>query len=305
MTESVLNALTVDVEDYFQVSAFESTISRNDWGSYTSRVEPNTHKVLNLLSERNITATFFVLGWVAERCPHLVREIAHRGHEVACHGYSHRLIYDQSPEEFRTETLHSKAVLEDQAQQPVVGYRAASYSITERSLWALEILVEAGFRYDSSVFPIRHDRYGMHSAPRHIHTLRMPNGKDLIEFPPTTAEWFGLRIPMAGGGYFRLYPLWFTRWVLKSLNRKSLPFIFYIHPWEFDPDQPRVAAGWVSRFRHYQNLTGCSKRFQSLLGDFRFTTAKKVLSAQDELNDGVSIPVTEVVLEKRPAIQPE
>ena len=274
----IRNALTVDVEDYFHVSAFASSISRNDWDSKTSRVEENTGRLLDLFDQHQVKATFFVLGWVAEREPGLVRDIAARGHEVACHGYSHELVYNQTPEVFREETLRSKAALEEIIQGPVRGYRAASFSITERSRWALDILAEAGFEYDSSIFPIRHDRYGIPDMPGHPCLLETPAGHSLAEFPLSTASLLGLHLPVAGGGYFRLYPYAVTRAGLRQINRRrEQPFIFYLHPWEVDPDQPRVAAGWLSRFRHYNNLDKCEPRLVRLMKDFRFDTAFGVL----------------------------
>jgi polysaccharide deacetylase family protein (PEP-CTERM system associated) len=274
----IRNALTVDVEDYFHVSAFSESINRSDWSNHPLRVERNTHRLLDLFDEHGARATFFVLGWVAKRVNSLVREIASRGHEVACHGYSHQLVYEQSPELFREETLRSKSLLEDIVQLPVRGYRAASYSITARSLWALDILAEAGFEYDSSIFPVRHDRYGMPDAPRFPYQLTTPNGQSLVEFPLSTASFLGYRLPMAGGGYFRLYPYPLTRAGLRQINNKAgKPFIFYLHPWEIDVDQPRIAASWLSRFRHYNNLGKCEARLHKLMSEFQFTTSRDVL----------------------------
>ncbi|MEN8205330.1 MAG: XrtA system polysaccharide deacetylase [Pseudomonadota bacterium] len=278
----IRNALTVDVEDYFHVSAFAESISRSDWNNHTLRVERNTHQLLDLFDEHNVKATFFVLGWVADRVGGLIRELASRGHEVACHGYSHQLVYEQSPDMFREETLRSKALLEDIIQSPVRGYRAASYSITKRSLWALDILAEAGFEYDSSIFPIHHDRYGIPDAPKFPYQLTMPNDQSLVEFPLSTASFLGYRLPMAGGGYFRLYPYSLTRAGLRQINNKAnKPFIFYLHPWEIDADQPRVEAGWLSRFRHYNNLDKCESRLRKLMSEFQFTTTWNVLEDLD------------------------
>ncbi len=274
------NALTVDVEDYFQVAAFARQIDPATWDHIPLRVERNTQRLLDLFAEQGVQATFFVLGWVAERCPGLVRAIAERGHEVACHGYSHQLIYGQTPAVFREETVRAKACLEDQAHRPVLGYRAASYSITQRSLWALDVLAELGFTYDSSIFPIRHDRYGIPGSPRWPYRLTTPNGGSLLEFPPSTLSILSYRLPVAGGGYFRLYPYPFTRFALARLNRsEGQPFIFYLHPWEIDPEQPRIPAGLLSTFRHYTNLSRCEARLLRLLRDFRFTTVREVLEA--------------------------
>ncbi|KAB7622846.1 XrtA system polysaccharide deacetylase [Alkalilimnicola sp. S0819] len=274
------NAMTVDVEDYFHVAAFASRIDPGDWDRYPSRVEANTHRLLALFAERQVRATWFVLGWVARRHPQLVKAIAAGGHEVACHGMSHQLIYRQSVARFRAETLAARKLLEDLSQQPVEGYRAASYSITRRSLWALDVLAEAGFLYDSSIFPVHHDRYGIPGAPRRPHRRSTPGGASLVEFPPATARFGPLCLPCAGGGYFRLYPYSLTRYLLKRCNgQDGQPFMFYLHPWELDPDQPRLPAGRLSRFRHYLNLHRCESRLTALLADFRFTTARRVLEA--------------------------
>ena len=277
---SIQNALTVDVEDYFQVSAFAKSVAPNDWDNFSLRVEQNTHKLLDLFDERQIKATFFVLGWVAERENSLILEIANRGHEVACHGYSHQLVYNQSPDVFRQETIRSKSLLEDIVQRPVRGYRAASYSITRRSLWALDILAEAGFDYDSSIFPVRHDRYGIPDSPEFPYVLDTPEGNKLVEFPLSTAKLMKYKLPIAGGGYFRLYPYWLSRAGLRQINRKEKPFIFYLHPWEVDPEQPRISASRLSRFRHYNNLDKCEDRLRQLTSDFQFTTVEKVLQNQ-------------------------
>jgi polysaccharide deacetylase family protein (PEP-CTERM system associated) len=274
----IRNALTVDVEDYFHVSAFADSIDRSEWDSHPLRVGENTRRLLDLFDRNQLKATFFVLGWVAERAPELIREIAGRGHEIACHGFSHQLVYNQSPEVFRRETVQSKQLLEDIIGAPVRGYRAASYSITERSRWALDILAEAGFVYDSSIFPVRHDRYGMPGTPEHPYSMTTDDGHSLVEFPLSTARVFGCRLPVAGGGYFRLYPYALTRSGLRQINRKGKPFIFYLHPWEIDPDQPRVGAKWLSRFRHYNNISRCETRLKKLLQDFNFDTAYAVLN---------------------------
>lgn len=274
---AIQNALTVDVEDYFHVSAFAKSISRNAWDKHPLRVEKNTHRLLDLFDDAQVKATFFVLGWVADRNRTLVREIAERGHEVASHGYSHQLVYNQSFEVFREETIRSKSLLEDIVQVPVKGYRAASYSITRDSLWALDVLAEAGFEYDSSIFPVRHDRYGIPDAKEEPHLLKTPQGRSIIEFPLSIAKILKYKLPVAGGGYFRLYPYLLTRAGLRQVNSRKLPFIFYLHPWEIDPDQPRIEAGWFSRFRHYNNLEKCESRLQQLMQDFQFGTALQVL----------------------------
>ena len=275
---SVRNALTVDVEDYFHVAALAPSIHRDSWASRESRVVGNTQKLLAIFGQFDVRGTFFVLGWVAEKNPQLVRDIAARGHEIACHGFSHRLVYEQSPEEFYEETLRAKNLLEDITGSAVVGYRAASYSIVRKSLWALDILVELGFAYDSSIFPVHHDRYGIPNAERAPHRMSTPKEKSIVEWPLATARIWGCRLPVAGGGYFRLLPYWFSRWGLASINRRELlPFIFYLHPWEIDPAQPRVSASWLSQFRHYTNLGKCEERLRRLLGEFEFGTARDCL----------------------------
>lgn len=274
----LVNAFTVDVEDYFHVAALSAAISRERWESLPQRVEGNTNRLLDLLDETNTKATFFVLGWVAQRFPELIREVARRGHEVASHGFSHQLVYSQSEQEFRSETLRSKGTLEDLLGAAVIGYRAASYSITKKSLWALDILSEAGFLYDSSIFPVHHDRYGVPDAPRRPHVLQTPAGNSLVEFPPTVVRILGQNVPCSGGGYFRIYPYWLTRTLLRRVNRAARqPFIFYLHPWEIDADQPRFEAGRLSKFRHYTRLDQCEARLERLLSEFRFDTARAVL----------------------------
>ncbi len=272
---TITNALTVDVEDYFHVAALAPNIHRDTWTSRESRVVGNTQRLLAIFEQFDVRGTFFVLGWVAERYPQLVRDIAARGHEIACHGFSHRLVYEQSPKEFYEETLRAKNLLQDITGSAVLGYRAASYSIVRESLWALDILVELGFVYDSSIFPVRHDRYGIPNAERSPHRMSTPTGKSIVEWPLATARILGFRLPVAGGGYFRLLPYWLSSWGLASINRREgRPFIFYLHPWEIDPAQPRVSASWLSRFRHYTNLEKCEDRLGRLLGTFQFGTAR-------------------------------
>lgn len=286
------NALTVDVEDYFHVAAFSKQIDPATWDSFPLRVESNTHRLLDLFAQYNTKATFFVLGWLAERCPNLVREILRQGHEIACHGYSHQLIYTQDPVVFRQETIRAKKCLEDQAQCVVAGYRAASYSITKRSLWALDILAELGFRYDSSIFPIHHDRYGIPNSPRWPYQLKTSSGNKLIEFPPSTLKIGIYALPVGGGGYFRVYPYFLTRFILSYINQsEKQPFIFYLHPWEIDPKQPRIRAGWLSTFRHYANLNSCEKHLCRLLRDFQFTMVHEILNEPDFLSRiGINAP---------------
>lgn len=282
---AIINAMTVDVEDYFQVSAFEKDVRVSDWPNMESRVVRNTEKVLEVFARNSTLATFFVLGWVAERQPELVRRIADAGHEVACHGYSHQLIYNQTPDVFKEETIRAKGLLEEQVQKKILGYRAASYSITKKSEWALDILAEAGFEYDSSIFPVHHDRYGIPDSPKFPYQLTTPKGMSLVEFPLSTAEMLGYKLPIAGGGYFRLYPYFFSKYGLARINTKEQePFIFYLHPWEVDPGQPRIKTNLLSRFRHYNNLDKCEQRLEQLVKDFSFTTVKDVLQAKQLLN---------------------
>lgn len=274
----MLNALTIDVEDYYQVSAFESVIKFEEWNQYESRVEQNTYRILDILDANQTKATFFVLGWIAEQHPKLVQEIQKRGHEVASHGYSHRRVYTQTPEQFRTETRRARYILEDIIGQPIRGYRAASYSITKNSLWALDILQEEGFVYDSSIFPIRHDLYGIPGYPRFCHRLNGYTKQRLVEFPISTLQLMGITIPVAGGGYLRLFPYPFIRWAIRHINsREHQPVIIYLHPWEIDPAQPRIHASLLSRFRHYLNLAKMEDRLRRLLQDFQFGTVSEVL----------------------------
>jgi len=278
------NAFTVDVEDYFQVEGFAKAIDRSSWEGFRTRVGESNSLLLDILARHKVRATFFVLGWVARKHPEIVRQIVASGHELASHGMSHRLIYSQTPEEFRRETRDAKALLEDLGQRPVVGYRAATYSITSRSLWALDVLCEEGFQYDSSIFPMRHDRYGIPDAEPRPHVLTTPGGGRLVEFPISVLRYGGAKIPVAGGGYFRLFPYRFTRWALRKLNSQQQEFVFYVHPWEVDPDQPRVEeASALSRFRHYLNLDRCAERLSRLLGDFEFDTMRSVLARRNLL----------------------
>lgn len=284
MTEQIKNALTIDVEDYFQVAALAEAVKYDDWSKMECRVEANTDRILSLFDKSGVKATFFTLGWVAERSPELVRRISDEGHEVASHGYSHQLIYNQTPDVFREETIRSKAILEDILGKPVTGYRAASYSITNQSRWALDILAEQGFTWDSSIFPVHHDRYGMPGTPRWPHRLITDKGYELAEFPLSTLKFPGYTLPIAGGGYFRLFPYWFSKFGLGSINRQGKPFVFYLHPWEVDPGQPRLNVKWFSRFRHYNNLDQCEVRLTRLLQHFSFTTMSDVLRDQGVLD---------------------
>lgn len=280
-TSSITHAMTVDVEDYYHVAAFAKVIDPAEWDKWPSRVEANTDKLLQLFSDADIKITFFILGWVAERYPELVKRIRAQGHEIASHGYSHQLIYKQTPEVFRSETAKSKQILEDLGQMPVIGYRAASYSITRKSLWALDTLADLGFTWDSSIFPTRHDNYGIPGSPEEPYTIITRSGAQLTEFPLTTAKVLGQAIPAAGGGYFRQYPYVLSRWLFEraSLGQRK-PQIFYLHPWEIDPEQPRVPnASWFSNFRHYTNLQRCMPRLERMISDFKFGTISQSLGS--------------------------
>lgn len=280
----MINALTIDVEDYFQVSAFESVVNFDDWARFESRVEQNTLRLLDILDTHHTTATFFTLAWIAERYPRLLREIIARGHEVGSHGYAHRRVYTQTPSQFQQETRLSKRILEDIVGQHVLGYRAASYSITSQSLWALDVLQEAGFVYDSSIFPIRHDLYGIPGYQRFCHVHLTDSGQSLVEFPISTVRVINANLPVGGGGYFRLFPYCFTRWGIHRLNStEGQPAVVYLHPWEIDPAQPRIPAGRMSRFRHYLHLEKTASRLARLLQDFQFSTMADVLHNQGYL----------------------
>lgn len=319
------NILTIDVEDYYHVSAFESNVKREDWDKYESRVVDNTRRLLAILNSYDVKATFFILGWVAERYPEIVRDIASERHEIASHGYAHRLIYNQSKEAFRKDIIRSKIILEGiirdtknkllkqaniQAERTkafgaktqsskgtllsqhgdssqcyagfqipkVIGYRAPSYSVTKKSLWALDVLVEEGFEYDSSVYPVSHDFGGIPNAERFPYVISCDNGGSLWEFPLSTLRIMRTNIPVAGGGYFRLFPYEFTRWAIKKLNKKGYPAIVYIHPWEIDPSQPRLNGSVISRFRQYNNLDKTEKRLKALLRDFNFVPLRNFLT---------------------------
>ncbi len=274
----MLNALTIDVEDYYQVTAFESSVRVADWERCESRVERNTQVILEGLAGSDTRATFFILGWVAERHPQLVRAIDAAGHEVASHGYAHQRVYTQTPTRFREETRRAKACLEDIIGRSIFGYRAASYSITSASLWALDILQEVGFIYDSSIFPVRHDFYGIPDHPRFCHVLSGDGHAGLVEFPMSTIRLGTFNLPIAGGGYFRLYPYALSRWGIRRLNHvEQQPAVVYLHPWEVDPQQPRLPVRGLSRFRHYVNLKKTLPRLQRLLRDFEFGPMTQVL----------------------------
>lgn len=268
--EQLSNAMTVDVEDYFQVSAFDRHIPRDSWPSLPCRVERNIDRILDVMGENGIKATFFTLGWIAERYPAMVRRIVDNGHELASHGYAHRRATDQAAEDFSDDVVRSKKLLEDVGGRPVLGYRAPSFSIGVANLWALDVLHQAGYRYSSSIYPIRHDHYGMSDAPRFAFRPAGPDG--LLELPITTVRIFRHNLPAGGGGYFRLFPYPVSRWFLRRVNTHDRqPGIFYFHPWEIDPGQPRQPGiGLKTRFRHYLNLDRMEARIRALARDFRW-----------------------------------
>jgi succinoglycan biosynthesis protein ExoA len=273
----LVNALTFDVEDYYHVSGFEHVIERGQWDTFESRVVANSHRILDVLDRTSTRATFFVLGWVADRHPQVVRTIHAAGHEIGCHSYWHRLIYRQTPEEFRADLCRSRDILQELIGGPVTMYRAPSFSLTRDCLWALDILIEEGFSVDSSIFPTWHDRYGIAGISPRPHRLRRPAG-ELWEFPLPIRRVLGYPLPVGGGGYFRLYPYRITRRLLRAINAAGRPFVTYLHPWEFDPGQPRVAAGPWRAFRHYVNLGRTASRLEAMLRDFRLGTMTEALA---------------------------
>lgn len=281
-TGTVVNAMSVDVEDYFQVSAFEKHIRREDWDTLPCRVERNTDRILQLFADHQAKSTFFVLGWIAERYPAMVKRIVDAGHELASHGYSHVRVIHQDRDAFRADVSRTKDILEDIGGVPVTGYRAASYSIGRDNLWALDVLRETGHKYSSSIYPIVHDLYGMPEAPRHAFWVREPGG--LLEVPITTVELNGRHFPCGGGGYFRLLPYAWYRWSIGRINRQELqPSVFYFHPWEIDPQQPRQEGiGLKTKVRHYLNLSRMESRLARLLRDFRWDRMDRVFLGRAE-----------------------
>ncbi len=275
----MLNAFSVDLEEYFQVANFDRVIERARWPEFPQRAEAQTHRLLDLCDRTRTRATFFVLGWVAERQPQLLREIAARGHEIACHGYGHELLYEIGPERFREDLKRARAVIEDAVGAQVEGYRAPSFSITDRSLWALEILAEQGFRFDSSIFPVRHHRYGIPDFPREPVRLSLPSGKQIVEFPLTTLAWGPLRFPVAGGGYLRLLPFALLRWGIGRLVAAGRPTVLYVHNWEIDAEQPRQPVSALVRWNHYHNLERVEGRLQILLERARYAPLRDVIGA--------------------------
>jgi len=280
VTEPIVNAMTVDVEDYFQVSAFESHFTKRDWTSIPCRVEANVEKILSLFDERGIHATFFTLGWMADRYPAMIKRIAAAGHELASHGWEHVRVVNQTEAVFRRDVLRSKNLLEDVSGSQVKGYRAASYSINANNLWAIDVLRDVGYQYSSSIVPVHHDLYGMPEAPRFA--FRWPNG--LLEIPVSTLKLGPRNLNCGGGGWFRFYPYWFSQWALMRINRcEQQPCMFYFHPWEIDPSQPRVQGlSAKTRFRHYINLHKTYPRLQALLESLEWDRVDRVFPYQGQ-----------------------
>lgn len=275
-----LNAMSVDVEEHFQVQAMERTVKRQEWDRRTSRVAGSTNRILDLFAAHNAKATFFTLGWVAERHPGLIRRIVAEGHELASHGYAHGRVDSQTPAEFRDDITRTKTILEDLGGVRVKGYRAPTFSIGRKNMWAFDELAEAGYSYSSSINPIRHDLYGMEEAPRVPFLPNGPNG--VTEFPITTLRLRGRNLPCGGGGFFRLMPYWMSRWAISTVNKNdAMPTIFYFHPWEVDPDQPREPGlSAKSRFRHYLNLGRMEQRLTRLVQDFAWDRMDNVFAAK-------------------------
>lgn len=275
----MLNALTVDVEDFFQVSAYEKIVRYEDWGNYGNRVINSTGKILDLLKSKGIRATFFIVGWTAERFPELVEQIFSAGHEIGVHSYRHRLIYNLTPDEFREDIVKCRNILESITGKRPVCFRAPSFSITQKSLWALNILVDEGFEYDSSIYPIYHDRYGIPNSNPEIHELMQPTGS-IWEFPPAVYRVLGYNFPVSGGGYFRLYPYWLSRYFLRKINQRlKRPFVIYVHPWEFDPEQPVIPGlSVVSKFRHHVGIKKNLSKLDRLTSDFQFGALSETIN---------------------------
>jgi len=269
------NILSVDVEDWFQVENYSRFVSRSTWPELELRVVENVRSLLQLFGRASVRATFFVLGWIAERVPELVREMAEAGHEIASHGWSHTPLWALTPDAFAEEVRSSRALLRDLSGQPVYGYRAPTFSVTERTQWSIRILVDAGYQYDSSIYPVRHDRYGIPAAPLEIHR----RAEGIWEIPASVVQLGRLRVPVAGGGYLRLYPRTLTLWAIKRINRSGRPAVVYVHPWEFDPGQPHVPGiGLFREFRHHVGIRRNYRKLAALLSDLPFAPVKEVLA---------------------------
>jgi len=283
-TSGPVHVMSVDVEDYFMVEAFAGSVSRSSWPQWSSRVVANTERVLDLFDRYQVKATFFFVGWIADKFPHLVRDVHARGHELACHSYWHRTVYSLTPQEFRSDTRDAVRAIEDAAGVMVRGYRAPSWSITRNCMWALDILAEEGFLYDSSIYPIIHDLYGVPGGQRFPHDLKCKNGMPLKEYPPTTVRLFGQNFPAAGGGYLRILPLAYTRWVFRQFEDSYRErVVVYFHPWEIDPAQPRIHDKLKSRLRHYSGLNKTMSKLEFLLSRYRFDTLIGISHTEESL----------------------
>ena len=276
---TLLHALSFDVEEHFQVANFAAVIPRDRWDREPSRVEANVERILSRLDAAKTKATFFTLGWVAERHPSMVRSIVARGHELASHGYDHRFVDALGESGFREDVRKTKKILENAGGAPIVGFRASTFTITRRTPWALGILAEEGYRYDASIFPVRHPTYGIPDAPRHPRVEALGGGRSIVEFPPLTWRFLGKNVAAGGGGYFRLFPYSYTRHAFACAEREGIPGSLYLHPWEFDPGQPHISAGAVANFRHRVNLARTEPRLARLIGEFRFSTFRDAIAA--------------------------
>ncbi len=275
----MINAMTVDLEDWHHSI---DSIPFSDWDKYESRVEVNTHKILDLFNKEKISATFFILGYIAEKYPALVKEIASLGHEIATHGNAHQLVYRQSPQEFREDLKRAIGVIENISQQKILGYRAPYWTITKESYWALDILLEEGLKYDSSIFPMKTYLYGIPDAPLYPYIVKENNGNKLIEFPPSVITFMGVKIPVGGGFYMRLLPSWLIRAGFKKINKEAHSTIVYIHPPEFDPQKPRLKLPLMERILHYYNLDVMEGKIKSLVSEFKFGTVKELLNSSEQ-----------------------
>lgn len=284
------NILTVDVEEWFHPEALQHRFPAEQWDNQPSRVVPLVERLLALFNEYGAKATFFVLGWVAEKHPQMVRRIVDEGHEVASHSYRHRMVTQMTPTEFKEDLQRSLHVLQDIMGKPVLGFRAPTFSITKKSFWAYEILAESGVKYDSSIYPIWHDRYGVPDAPRSVFEVETGNGANLIEFPMPTIKIFGKNFPFGGGGYLRLFPLKFTTMAIRKFNKEGYPAIVYMHPWEFDSDQPKINMGALQSFRHYGNISKNLRKVRRLLQSFEWTNFSDYLNMVKLQNDA-NLPI--------------
>ncbi|MGD9899903.1 MAG: XrtA system polysaccharide deacetylase [Calditrichaceae bacterium] len=273
----VHNILSVDVEDWYHPEALQHRFKRSAWEEQPQRVAKNIDMLLDLFAEKDLKATFFTLGWVAKHNPQMIKKIAAAGHEIASHGNSHRMLTKLTPDEFRQDLKESISILEDLSGQKIVGFRAPTFSVVKDTFWAWEIMLELGIKYDSSVYPIWHDRYGVADAPRFPYTAIEKNGRKLMEFPMPTLKLFGVNIPFGGGGYLRILPNWFTRYAIKRMNRENAPVIMFIHPWEFDIHQKRLNLGSIQTWRHYYNINNNSKKLAELLDEFSWTNFRSIL----------------------------